>query len=67
MTDYSRSPAHICSVSHIALLQRITAVMSVNWQLRSIPIVLWATIVDGRITWMKAYFDGREYDALFEK
>jgi hypothetical protein len=34
--------------------------------LRSIPIVLWATTAGGRIARMQAFYDGREYDALFE-
>lgn len=33
---------------------------------RTIPIALWATVVDGRIVRMQAFFDGRDYDSLFE-
>ncbi len=35
-------------------------------ELSSIDVALWASIEDGRIITMKAFFDGRKYDALFE-
>ncbi|MCC6302083.1 MAG: nuclear transport factor 2 family protein [Gammaproteobacteria bacterium] len=35
-------------------------------ELSSIDVVLWASVEDGRIVSMEAFFDGRKYDALFE-
>ncbi len=36
-------------------------------ELRSVPFALWATVADGRIVRMQAFYDGREYDALFRE
>lgn len=35
-------------------------------ELSSIGVALWASVEDGRIVSLEAFFDGRKYDALFE-
>jgi hypothetical protein len=72
ITDFSRLGAilerletrHIfVDGPEICAIITITVRMSV---LRTIPLALWVTTAGGRIARMQAFYDGREYDALFE-